>query len=86
MKIAAVFILPYLLFGTVAGDWALRGETTAGYGAQLSLGAAILLGLFLIGARSVVRYHRFLGFSLLQWMILPPLALCVGIALRAYAL
>lgn len=86
MKIAAVFILPYLLFGTVADDWVLRGETTADYGAQLILGAAVLLCLFLIGARSVVRYHRFLGFSLLQWMVLPPLALGVGIALRVYAL
>jgi len=31
-KIGAVFLLAYLLFGTVAGDWAMHGPTTAGYG------------------------------------------------------
>lgn len=86
MKIAAVLVLPYLLFGTVVGDWVMRGPTTAGCGRQLLLGGAVLLAFFLIGLRATARYHRFLGFSPWQWGALPPLLLSIGIALRFYAL
>lgn len=86
MKIGALFVLPYLLFGTVAGDWAIGGPDSAGHGRQLLLGGAILLAFFLIGVRAIGRYQRFMGFSRWQWAILPPLALGVGIALRIYAL
>lgn len=86
MEIAAVFVLAYLLFGTVAGDWAMRGQTTAGSGRQLLLGGAILAAFFLIGVRATLRYGRFMGFPRWQWGVLPPLALIVGILLRFYAL
>ena len=85
-KIGSVFLLAFLLFGTVAGDWAMRGPTTADYGRQLLLGAASLTAFFLIGVRATLRYNRFMGFSRWQWGTFPPLALAVGIALRFYAL
>ena len=85
-KIAAVFLLFYLIFGTVAGDWCLHGHATAGSGRQLLIGAAILALFFLIGIRATQRYHRFMGFSTWQWRVLPPLALATGMALRIYAL
>ena len=86
MKFAAVFVLAYLLFGTVAGDWAMHGPTTTGYGRQLISGGAILAAFFLLGLRGTRRHSRFMGFSRWQWGVLPPLALAAGMVLRFYAL
>lgn len=86
MKFAAIFVLGYLLFGTVAGDWMLRGRDTAGHGRDLLMGAAILVLLFLVGIRATGRYGRFFGFSPWQWRVLPPAALCIGVALRIFVL
>jgi hypothetical protein len=86
MRFAAFFVLAYLLFGTVAGDWAKHGPTTAGYGQQLLLGGSVLFALFVLGIWVALRYGRFLGFSRLQWGLLPPFALVVGVVLRLYAL
>jgi hypothetical protein len=85
-KIGAVFLMAYLLFGTVMEDYTIHGPTTAGCGTRLMLGAAILVLFFLIGVRATLRYSRFMGFSRWQWAALPPLALAVGMTLRFYAL
>ncbi|HEX4795974.1 MAG TPA: hypothetical protein VH370_19455 [Humisphaera sp.] len=85
-KIGATFLLAYLIFGTMAGDWLKHGQATLGCGKNMLLAAAIFTLFFLVGVRATGRYNRFMGFSKWQWGIMPPLALAVGITLRFYAL
>jgi hypothetical protein len=86
LKFSAIVLILYLLFGTVACDWAMRGQSTFGEGRQLLLGGGILVALFAIGVWTTIRYNHFLGFSRWQWGALPPAALIAGIVLRFYVL
>ncbi len=85
LKLVAMVLLGYLLYGTVAGDWWLGGETTK-YGWWMLAGAAAVFGLFALGIRVARAHLRFLGFSLIQWSALPPLALVTGVLLRVFVL
>jgi hypothetical protein len=86
MKMAAIFVVVYLLLGAVVCDFQLHGHMTAHFGQQLLIAGAILGALFLIGWRLTRRHNRFIGLSHWQWGILPPLAIAAGVALRFYAL
>jgi hypothetical protein len=86
MKFGALFLLGFVLFGTVAADRFMNGRTTAGYTNYLMLGGGLSLGLFALGLWAARRHGTFLGFSRWQWAAFPVASLAAGIAARVYML
>jgi hypothetical protein len=77
-------LLGYLLFGSVAADWCLRGDTTKGYGLSLLGGALLLSLLFALGFFVAKKHRTFLQFALWQWVTLTSIGLASGVAVRVY--
>jgi hypothetical protein len=86
MKIGALFLLGFVLLGTVAADRFLNGRTTAGYTNYLMFGGGVACTLFALGLGVAKRHRTFMGFSRWQWAAFPVACFAAGIAARVYML
>jgi hypothetical protein len=86
MKFGALFLLGFLLLGTVAADRFLNGGTTAGYTNYLMFGAGLACAFFALGLWAAKRHRTFLGFARWQWAAFPVAPFAAGIAARVYML
>lgn len=81
-----VILISYLTYGTVVGDWFLKGKATQGFGAHLLCGGIFLMFLWCIGTYVARRHTLFLGFTLLQWNLFTSSCWAAGVLLRIFYL
>ena len=85
-KFPAIFLLGFLLLGTVVADRVLHGPTTAGYGRELLAGCAVAVAFFGLGLWAARRHRTFFGFSQWQWGLVTIASFGGGAAARAFLL